>query len=189
MKKNIKIIIGIISLLVLIIIASKIIDYKVNKKNNPGLSQNEISVSCNDSNFEISLFSDKYEYKTNEKIKIWATLKYVGNNDQITIWHGEPYMLFSITDGKNFNSEAVVLTILKSTVLDKNKLYHFDYQKSGGYDADGPNADFWEKFYNEKDLLLPEGEYIIILDRGFSLSSNMQDNDYPKCELKIKVTK
>jgi len=33
--------------------------------------------------FELNLYSDKQTYKTTDKIKIWATLKYIGNDSQI----------------------------------------------------------------------------------------------------------
>ena len=144
-------------------------------------------ISKND--FEINLFADKKIYKTTDKINIWATLKYVGNNDTVKIWHGSSYMIFSITDGKDFNVEGVINTMLTSTILEKNKLYRFDYQKSGGFDADGPKADFWEKFYQEKYLLLPAGEYTITVKGDFDIYDDLQNSDDLLCSLTIKVEK
>jgi hypothetical protein len=138
--------------------------------------------------FELNLYSDKHTYKTKDKIKIWATLKYIGNNSQVKVWHGDPYVSFSITDGKSFETGGVFLDILTSTILDKDKLYTFDYVKSGGYSEDDPNSAYLKKFYQEKDLYLPEGEYTIKVGGAFSLN---QDTEKSKSnlirEIKIKV--
>jgi hypothetical protein len=135
----------------------------------------------------MSFSSDKKTYRTSDKIKAWATFKYVGNKDSIKIWHASTYMVFTITDGKKFNVDGAVNMISKSTTLNKGELYHFDYQKSGGFDANGPDADFWEQFYKEKDLLLPAGEYTITANANFSLSADVYDENNLICELKIKV--
>ena len=147
------------------------------------------STNCNSGDFEMNLYSDKKEYNVNDKINIWGTIKYVGEQSSITIYSGEPFMVFSITNGKNFNSMGTALTILKTTTLVKDKLYHYDYVKSGGFDADAPDADFWEKFYKEKDLYLPADEYTIILKGDFSLSPGQEQLSGLACGLKIKVTK
>ena len=147
---------------------------------------NSVSHSAND--FEMRLFSDKQFYKTTDTISIWATLEYIGNNDAITIWSGDPFMVFSITDGKDFNVHGFIHTVLMQTILTKGEVYHFDYQKSGGWAADAPDASFWENFYAEKDLLLPPGEYTIILRGAFSLTENIVESPSGLlCELKIRV--
>lgn len=140
--------------------------------------------------FELELYTDKQTYKTTDKISIWATLKYVGNNKQIKIWHGYPSISFYISDGKEFNIGGITNTILTSTTLEKDKLYQFDYSKNGGYSSDDPKADFWKKFYEEKDLYLPEGEYSIKVSRAFSLTENTEESKGSLSkELKIKVVK
>ena len=140
-----------------------------------------------DSNFVMNLYSDYPVYKTTDSIKIWATLKYIGSGDSVRIWHGEPYVTFSITDGKDFHVDPVVLTIQTSTVLEKNMLQYFNYEKSGAWDADDPNADFWEKFYEEKELFLPAGQYTITAKGAFSLSEDAQEDSGLTCTLTITV--
>lgn len=126
--------------------------------------------------FELKLYSDKTTYGTTDKIRIWATLKYIGHNTGITIWHGDPYISFYISDGKDFNIGGIVHDVLSSTELEKDKLYEFDYSKNGGYAADDPKADFWKKFYSEKDLYLPEGEYTIKVCTAFNLTKGIEKN-------------
>jgi hypothetical protein len=138
--------------------------------------------------FELNLYSDKQEYKITDKIKIWATLKYIGNNGQIRIWHALPYISFSITDGKTFKTGDLFNTVLTSTVLVKGKLYKFNYAKSGGYSADDPNADFWKKFYQEKNLYLPKGEYTVKVGGAFSIFEDTEkSNSNLVKEIKIKI--
>lgn len=138
--------------------------------------------------FQMELHSDKQTYKTTDEIKIWATLKYIGTNDQIRIWHGEPYISFYISDGKNLNIGGIVNTVLTSTILEKGKLYKFDYAKNGGYSNDDPNADFLKKFYEGKNLFLPVGNYIIKAGGAFSLTENPTKNPNTLSkELKIQV--
>ena len=152
------------------------------------LDSGENSAGCAKSGFEMAIFSDKKIYKTTDAIKIWAMLEYVGKNDTVTIWHGDPYIVFSITDGKDFNSDGFVATVLTSTDLIRGELYRFDYQKSGGWDANDPNAGFWENFYKESDLSLPAGEYTVTALGDFSLTENVADSQSGlSCDLKIKV--
>ena len=127
--------------------------------------------------FELNLYSDKTTYQTTDKIKIWATLKYIGEDSQIKIWHGIPYISFFISDGKDFDIGGLIETILTSTELEKGKFYHFDYSKNGGFSADDPKAEFWKKFYAEKDLYLPEGEYTIKVATAFSLTEKSGENE------------
>ena len=138
--------------------------------------------------FELNLYTDKTIYSTTEKIKIWATLKYIGKDNHIKIWHGDPYISFYISDGKDFDTGGFVHDILMSTDLEKGKLYHFDYTKNGGYSADGPKAEFWRGFYAEEDLYLPEGEYTVKVATAFTLTEKQEKNaSNLSKELKITV--
>lgn len=152
-----------------------------------------VSISTQDNNnklFELKIYSDKQVYKTSDTIKVWSTLEYIGDKSEIKIWHGEPYIIYNITDGKDFNIDGLRHTILKSTILKKGELYRYDYIKSGGYSNDDPKASYWKKFFEEKDLYLPEGEYIIKAYCDFSLTESGIDSKYNQySELKIKVVK
>jgi len=137
--------------------------------------------------FELKLYTDKQTYKTTDKIKIWATLRYVGNKKQIKIWHSKPYISFSITDGKEFEIRSISDCILYSTILIKDQLYEFSYKKSGAFSKDDPKAEYWKKFFEEKDLFLPSGEYTISVSGAFSLSQDDNSINNLKKEIKIKV--
>lgn len=151
-------------------------------------STTQISAEATENDFCLKLFADKDTYRSDEAIQIWATLEYVGDEDTITIWHGEPYVVFSITDGADFNTGGVVEDILTSTELQKGRQYHFDYVKSGGYDATAPDADFWNQFYQEEALKLPAGTYTVSVAGAFYLSKELLSTEQgPSCELQITV--
>ena len=142
------------------------------------------SVTHTSGNFIMTLNSDRKVYTTEDVINIWATLEYIGDGDTVEIWHGCPFMLFSISDGNDFRTEAWQFLIADLSVLQRGRVYHFDYQKSGGWDADAPDAEFWENFFNEPDLLLPAGEYRITLRGDFYIQGSASGL---RCTLTITV--
>ena len=62
----------------------------------------QIEAETTENDFTLKLYTDNSVYSTDEAIKIWATLEYVGNENSVTIWHGDPYIVFSIRDGADF---------------------------------------------------------------------------------------
>jgi hypothetical protein len=139
--------------------------------------------------FIMTLNSDKHTYDSTDIIKIWGTLEYVGDDDAITIYSSCPFMLFSIAGG-DFGSGmgASAADVLVTSVLERGRVYHFEYQKSGGWSADDPNAENWERFFSESDLLLPAGEYTFTLSGGFSMSDRIIGSESKLlCDLRIVI--
>jgi len=153
---------------------------------------NSISVTAND--FIMTLNSDKNAYSTADIINIWGTLEYIGDNETISIWSGCPFMLFSISGGfdeYDFDSAlgSFQNDVLISSTLEKGRVYHFDYIKSGGWDGDSPDADFWQNFFSDEDLILPKGDYTIALTGAFGLTENVVESDIGlKAELLVAVS-
>jgi len=146
------------------------------------------SASHTSNDFVLSLFADQRIYKETDTIQIWATLEYIGDYDEITIWHGIPSIIFTITDGNTFNMGGAVVEVLVETVLQRGEVYRFEFQKSGGWSADDPDADFWRNFFAQDDLRLPAGEYTIAVIGGFSLTERMMDSPSGlRAELNISV--
>ena len=139
--------------------------------------------------FELRLYTDKESYTTREEIRIWATLEYKGEADTVTIWHGRPYITFSISDGKDFQTGGMVSTILNSTTLERGVVYQFDYVKSGAYGEDDPDADFWREFYQTETLKLPAGTYTVTVNGDFYLSEwQLPEEQGPSAQIQITVT-
>ena len=149
----------------------------------------EISSVATANGFVLTLYADRASYSEEEEICLRATLEYTGKGDTVTIWHGEPYITFSITDGESFETGGLIMTILTSTELEKGKIYEFVYSKSGGYSEDDPDADFWRAFYEEEALKLPAGTYTVTVSGAFYLSERqLPEEKGPACSLTITVT-
>lgn len=144
---------------------------------------------ASDGNFLLTLYTDQNTYSQNEPIKIWATLAYIGKEDQATVWHDIPCVNFRISDGKKFDADGVFECVLTSSVFKKNKIYTFNYIKSGGYDADGPDAAFWKKFYDLKELVLPKGVYTVTAIGSFSLTQCGSNDLRPQLMIRVKYKK
>jgi hypothetical protein len=142
------------------------------------LGANSATHAAND--FIITLNSDKLVYTTSDIIRIWGTLEYVGEYDTIEIWSGCPFMIFTVAGGSEIDFGGVLGTattdVLVSSVLERGKAYHFVFQKSGGYSADDPDAEFWRMFFSDERLIMPTGEYSISLYGAFSLSESISDS-------------
>ena len=175
--------------LVVLIGCSHTEDRRIVRKNQLNSWESEYIAIDNmhDNLFDLKLFIDNRKYKTTEKISIWATIEYIGEDNEITVWSGDPYIHFYITDEKEFNTGGLTFTILKPTYFKKGLIYSFDFHKNGGYSNDDPNADFWKKFYSEKDLFLPVGKYQIKVSTAFSLSPNGGDySQYEEIEIEVE---
>ena len=153
------------------------------------LPSQQISSAASANGFEIKLYADRDYYHQSDAIHLWATLEYQGEGDTVTIWHGRPYITFSISDGADFNTGGMVATILTSTQLRKGEVYRFEYRKSGGYDPAAPDGEYWENFYQEEGLHLPPGTYTVTVNGAFSVSQEQRPGEQgPSCELEITVT-
>lgn len=87
---------------------------------------------------------------------------------------------------KDFNTGGAFDEILATTELEKWQLYRFNYYKSGGFAAEDPKAEFWKKFYEEKDLYLPEGEYTVKVSTAFSLTRT-SERASAACQRNLKL--
>lgn len=161
---------------------------ETNKTESAESTATQIEAETTENGFSLKLYADNSVYSTDDAIKIWATLEYAGDEDSVTIWHGNPYIVFSITDGADLYISEFVHDIMMSTVLEEGEQYRFDYVKSGEYDTVESDADFWESFYQEEELKLPAGTYTISADGEFYLSEDILSAEKgPSCELQITV--
>jgi hypothetical protein len=121
----------------------------------------EIAVSVKDEMFELKLYVDKDIYKEDEIINCYSTLEYIGKEEDITVYSSDPLVGFSLKDDKYFDGGYAVNDELITTTFKKGETVRYDYMKSGGWTADDPNADFYQEFFSERNLILPSGLYEI----------------------------
>lgn len=162
---------------------------KVNEKEKEKSSN--ITVSIKDNIFELKMYIDKDMYIHDEIINCYATLEYIGEEDSIAVYSSDPLVGFSIKDDKYFDGEYAVNDVLITTTFKKGEIVRFDYVKSGGWAAEDPNAEFYKKFFSEKELILPIGKYEISTMIACSLDENdILGSQYKKfVSANITVTK
>jgi hypothetical protein len=131
-----------------------------------------------DDQFEMKLNIPKTKFKVGEPIVISASLTYIGNSNSIIIWGPRSYIVFSLTDGKKFEMSGMSTLELTSTKLLQGVTHEHPFVKTGAWSPDDPQADFWKKFYSEKDLLIPAGTYLITARCEFSLTEKVVDSHY-----------
>jgi hypothetical protein len=138
-----------------------------------------IEVSSQDEIFDIRLYVDKEKYSVDEAINCYATLEYIGDKDSITVYSSSPLVVFALEDDKYFHGDYAVNDELITTTFQKGQIVRYDYMKSGGWSADDENATFYEKFYAEKQLILPANSYKIsvIVDCSMDIN-NMLGSKY-----------
>ncbi|OBZ16462.1 hypothetical protein [Bacillus sp. FJAT-26390] len=137
--------------------------------------------------FEMKLNITKTTFKVGEPIVYSTSLTYIGEQKSFTIWGPETYIGFYLTDGKKLRMDGASTMELMSTKLIRGETLEFPFSKSGGYGSKDPDADFWKKFYSEKDLLLPPGTYLIAASCNFSLTQEVVDSHY-KGEVYTTIT-
>ncbi|AKL95053.1 hypothetical protein CACET_c16040 [Clostridium aceticum] len=150
-------------------------------------SANDHIFTAENENFLIKTYINKLDFKDNEEISMYSTIEYIGEEDDITIWSGEPYFHYTIHNGQEYFNEGLTLDILKTTVLEKGEVYILPFSKSGGYCANDPNANFWKNYYAQKELKLPKGEYFFTAYTGFSLDKEQIEKVTLKIAFEVKV--
>lgn len=144
-------------------------------------STSNITVSMKDEMFELRMYIDKDTYTHDEVINCYATLEYIGEEDSITVYSADPLVGFALKDDKYFDGGYAAQDQLITTTIKKGEIVRFDYAKSGGWTGEDPNADFYQKFYSEKELILPVGKYEISATIACSLDvNNMLGSEYKK---------
>ncbi|GKX32281.1 hypothetical protein SH1V18_47610 [Vallitalea longa] len=145
-----------------------------------------ISYINDDGLFKVTLFIQDGIHTSKEHIDIFSTVEYIGDDDEVEIWHGIPYFKYKIFDGENYYCEGINLDILMKTVLEKGKVYTIPFIKAGAWSEDADDSEYWEKYYKDKELKLPVGEYSLAAYCDFSLSECGSHYDN-KVEIKFEV--
>ncbi len=140
--------------------------------------------TMSDGVFKLSVSTDKTEYTADEAVSCYATLEYVGGEDSMTIYSGDPLVYLTIEGGR-FAGDYAINDILMTTTLSKNEPVRFDFVKSGGYGADDEDAPFWESWFAEPQLLLPAGEYTI----SATVDGFFDENDYAGTAYKLTASR
>lgn len=119
-------------------------------------SKNDIdngsSSTVKQDNFEITITTSKNIYTidkifTTEPLNISATVKYIGDEDKITVWHGDPLCTISLFPKEGESElDEIFLAVKKISIMKKDELYFF-------------SPDFQDEYYKNE---LAKGQYTAI---------------------------
>lgn len=137
---------------------------------------------ASDNDFEVKIYSEKNSYSPDEDISVYATVEYIGNENEITVTGGMPCLTFSVKGEKLFNNgqgSGMTATVSVPYTFRRGEPVRYNFQKSGGWDANDPNADFYTEFYSRTDLKYPADSYTVtavfscMLDESEPVSSSV----------------
>jgi hypothetical protein len=164
--------------------------------NSTRVKKNEVlntSVEVYEGDFIYRIVTEKEEYLKNEKVKIYAELEYIGDKDEVTIYHAaSPFSFPMVEKTRDFQIDYLMSEPLISTTLVNGKPLHEEYKTSGGYGSeDGKKyIDFMKNFINKG---FPSGYYVVNGSVNFHVENagnNKQDyNIKGQIEFKVKGDK
>lgn len=154
--------------LLIIILSVSFISCKGDRKD----SGMDLTANVRDDLFELTIYLDKDSYSAEETIFCYATLKYIGEEDSITVYSSDPLVGFGIKDNRYFSGGYAVNDVLIRTSFQKGQIVKYEFTKSGGWDADDPKAGFYEQYFTDPNLVLPTGDYEVSATINCALNEN-----------------
>ncbi|WP_096188070.1 hypothetical protein [Evansella halocellulosilytica] len=126
--------------------------------------------------FILRLVSTQEVYDSDEEIDLTAKLKYIGDQDEITITHAMSPFWFEIVETTRGVEipHAMEMPQLETT-LERDKWYEELYEKNGGYIEEDEDSEFIAAFLEGNAF--PSGEYEIELRTDFNTVENGEDEE------------
>lgn len=86
--------------------------------------------------FVYRLVTEKGEYHDSEPVKMYAELEYIGNQEEVVIYHASSPFSFDIVEKtRGYNIPTIMAQPLLSTTLKKGQPLRDEYARSGAYGA------------------------------------------------------
>jgi hypothetical protein len=140
--------------------------------------------------FIYRLYTEKEEYLGSEPIKIYAELEYIGEQDEITIFHAASPFYFPIEEKiRGIQIPYAMPQPLLNTTLKKGEPFRRAYTSSGAYSEKD------EKEYKDfmKDFIqhgFPSGYYVVDGYADFFIKTNPNEEPqkfHPSAQIDFKV--
>jgi hypothetical protein len=138
-----------------------------------------------DGDFVYRLVTERGQYQEDEPVKVYAELEYIGEKDEITIFHAASPFYFPIKEKvRNYDLGYAMNEPLISTTLKQGKPLRKEYMKSGGYSDQGEDnyVAFMKKFFNMDGF--PIGYYVVDGFADFYIETG--ENDEEKEDFRIE---
>lgn len=116
--------------------------------------------------YVVRFISEKAVYYEDEPVDLTAKLKYRGEEDEVTIFHGASPFWFEIRETTRGIDIPYVMTMqLLNTKLEQGEWYEEKYIKAGSFTEEDEHATFLKEFLSGETF--PPGEYEIELRTDF----------------------
>lgn len=148
-----------VSLLLSVLVIIFILLTGCSKKHDNNDIDDGVSSTVKQNNFEITITTTKNIYSidklfTTEPLNISATVKYIGNEDKITVFHGDPLCTVSLYPiGGESVLDEIFLAVKKTLIMNKDDFFSFS-----------PN--FQDEYYQNE---LAKGQYTAIANLRLTL--------------------
>ena len=130
------------------------------------------SFTNEDSNFKVTTYINDVTHRKDEPIYMFSEVEYIGEDDEIIIWSGEPNFFYTIYDGEDYYCEDLRLDILQESRFVKGTVYKYPFVKAGAWGDEDENSSYWKNYYSEPELILPAGNYEVTAYKEYSLTSD-----------------
>ncbi|MCA1029621.1 hypothetical protein LCL95_01085 [Bacillus timonensis] len=139
--------------------------------------------------FIYRLVSEEKEYKSGERIHVYAELEYVGALDEVTIYHAASPFYFPMTEKtRGYAIDYAMEKPLIGTVIKKGEPLREKYQQSGGYSSED-EVEYVEFMKNIMNHQFPVGYYQVNGYVEFFVEGQTENTDYViKANVDFKVT-
>ncbi len=144
----------------------------------------QTTVEVTEGDFIYRLVSKKDHYK-DEEVQLYAELEYVGEKDEIAIYHAASPFYFPMKEEmRGFNINYPMNEPLVETILQQGEPYREEYQRSGWYsDQDEEEYQYFMKDFLENGF--PNGYYIVNGFADFYVGPENEEKDMYRMEGQI----
>ena len=140
-----------------------------------GSDRGEAVASTSDGMFRLTIRAPVDHYAVQQPIEVVATLEYIGEDPSIEVWShpGVPGFGVEEVDGTRRVDPGYRLSCVAYPFL-RGQPIAYPFAKSGGWESDGPDAQFMIDYFNETGgrpdpvLRLPAGRWRIFAVADFS---------------------
>ncbi len=132
-----------------------------------------------DRNLQLELVCSQSVYDSNEPIDCTAILSYIGEEDSLDFYTGDPAVMFAIGGGQYFNGQRDLLQrhSLNQHTIEKDHPIEYPFIKYMGTHSnkDQDAVDFWNEFLAKDEFLLEPGDYEIFAAISYMLTPGTGD--------------
>lgn len=119
---------------------------------------------CEDNNLRLELMTSNEIYQSDEAIKCYVKLSYIGEENSFIFYSGSPVIMFALEGGEYFNGEWDLMNkgLDRYEIFKKEPVeYAFKKYMGNHLNTDTRAVDFWRNFMSSDELKLDPGEYKI----------------------------